>query len=44
MNFFRGENEMKQWIKNMELDEENLFYLDIKTAFQVGKEIFKLEK
>lgn len=42
MNFFRGKSEMDNWIKNMELKEENLFPIDVETAFQVGKEIFQL--
>ena len=42
MNFFGSKNDMKEWIKNQNINNDTIFLLDLQTAFKVATCIFKL--
>lgn len=42
MNFFGSKNDMKEWIRNQDINKDTIFLLDLNTAFEVATAIFKL--
>ena len=42
MNFFGSKNDMEEWIKNQNINNDTTFLLDLNTAFEVATDIFKL--
>ena len=35
MNFFGSKNDIEEWIKNQNLNNDTIFLLDLNTAFEV---------
>lgn len=42
MNFFGSKNDMNEWLKNQDIDNNTIYLLDLTTAFRVATAIFRL--
>lgn len=42
MNFFGSKNNMNEWLKNQDVDNNTIYLLDLATAFRVATAIFRL--
>lgn len=42
MNFFGSKNDMNEWFKNQEVDNNTTYLLDLQTAFKVATAIFQI--
>ena len=42
MNFFGSKNDMNEWLKNQDIDNNTIYLLDLHTAFRVATAIFRL--
>lgn len=42
MNFFGSKNDMEEWIKNQNVNNDTIFLLNLNMAFEVATAIFKL--
>ena len=41
MNFFGSKNNMHEWLKNQDTDNNTIYLLDLPTAFRVATAIFR---